>query len=121
MKVFYIGCKSLMKAQKMAFPRGEEVEVTEPVGIALLKIDGFVDTLNAAAKKELKMNVEREKAEREKLASGVRIVEVQNPKLEDEIELLKLELEEATNGTQLAALMSENEKLKAQIAKVAKV
>jgi len=77
MKVTYCGCKSVMKTQKTAFPRGKSIEVTEAIGNEVMKIDGFYLTMDAVAKKELKSNVDREKLEVKKLEEGVKIVEVE--------------------------------------------
>lgn len=102
-----------MNAERMSFLRGKKREVTEEVGNKLLKIDGFVTSMTKEAEEELKFNIEREKTEKEKLTSGVKVVTVtDNSKLEDEIKSLKEQLAEATDGSQLESLMKEVDELK---------
>lgn len=122
MELIYVGCKPAMNAERMSFLRGKKREVTEEVGNKLLKIDGFVTSMTKEAKEELKFNTEREKTEKEKLASGVKVVTVtDNSKLDDEIESLKEQLAEATNGSQLESLMKEVDELKEQLVEGEKV
>jgi len=115
MKVIYCGCKSQMKSEKMVFPRGKPIEVTEKISTKLMAIDGFYKSMNDDAKKELKRNIDREKSEIEKLNGNVKIVEVADPEMKIEIELLKIQLAEATDGTQLASLTVANTELSSQL------
>lgn len=88
-----------MKTQRMVFPRGKGIDVTEAMGTEILKIDGFFSTMDADAKKELKFNTDREKAEIKKIEGNVQIIEVPSPELAGEVE----------------TLTDDNEKLKIQI------
>ena len=115
MKVFYCGCKAQMKAERMVFHRGKGVEVTEEVNIKVMKIDGFHQSMTDEAKKELKFNIQRENDEIEKVNGNVRIVEVTDPKIKNEIEELKAKLAEATDGSQLVSLTAENTKLTTEL------
>lgn len=116
MKIFYCGCKSIMRAERMAFPRSSKVvEVSEESGNKLLKIDGFYPSMNEDAKKALAFNSKREKLEKQKLELGVNIVEVQDESLVKEIESLKFRLEEAIDGSQMSPLAAENEKLSEEL------
>lgn len=109
-----------MRTERMAFPRSNKaVEVSEEAGTKLLKITGFYPSMNEDAKKELAFNIKREKSEKEKLKSGVKIVEIQDDSLVKEIESLKVQLEEAVEGSQLGSLTTENETLVTENKKLA--
>jgi len=121
MNITYVGCKSRMPAERRMFVRGKTVDVPEETAVNLLKIDGFVTKMDAAAKKELAFNADREKFEQDKLNKKVVVVKVADDDLKkayenllSENELLKAELEELKQGSQVEVLLAEIEELKAK-------
>lgn len=103
MKIFYCGCKPVMRIQRMAFPRSNKgVEVSEAMAEKLLAVDGFFGSMTTDAKKELEFNTKREQIEKDKLKSGTTVIEVPNVELIEQKRLLE---------AQIDVLVQDNKKL----------